>query len=123
MDLQLAVGLGERGAAISQDERREVRRLAEGLLGRAAGGARCPADRRIEGYLATHFADLAGQAPLRLPAALVLPRHGVAREVSLPADGDTFRNEYLTSHRVLNGVLHNPKSDRRTTSGTFHVCE
>ena len=36
---------------------------------------------------------------------------------------DQYSNEYLTSYRVRNGVLHNPRSDRRTTSGTFHVCE
>jgi hypothetical protein len=29
----------------------------------------------------------------------------------------------VTSYRVRNGVLHNPRSDRRTTKGTFHVCE
>ena len=43
--------------------------------------------------------------------------------MSLPVDGDSFRNELVHSYRVQNGVLHNPLSDRRTTSGTFHVCE
>jgi hypothetical protein len=82
---------------------------------------RCPADRRIEAFLNAHFADLIGSARLRLPEAFVLRRHGIARELSLPADADACRNEYLTSYRVRNGVLHNPRSDRRTTSGTFHV--
>jgi len=84
---------------------------------------RCPADGRIEAFLNAQFADLTGTARLRLPDALVLPRHGIARELSLPADSDSCSNEYLTSYRVRNGVLHNPRSDRRTTSGTFHVSE
>jgi hypothetical protein len=103
-----------------------LRKLATTLVrGPRTGAAaqRCPADRRIEAYLNAHFADLIGAKPLRLPDALVLPRHGIARELSLPANSDTCRNEYLTSYRVRNGVLHNPRSDRRTTSGTFHVCE
>ncbi len=84
---------------------------------------RCPADGRIEAFLNAHFADLVRPEPLRLPQALVLPRQGLARELSLPADADSFRSDLLTSYRVRNGVLHNPRSDRRTTSGTFHVCE
>src|SRR3954468_1341459 len=43
---------------------------------------RCPVDRRIETYLAHHFADVKLEAPLRLPArTLVLSRHGIAREL------------------------------------------
>ncbi len=85
---------------------------------------RCPTDRRIESFLHEHFADLPGEAELRLPErTLTLDRHGLARELSLPVDGDSFQNELIHSYRVLNGVLHNPLNDRRTTSGTFHVCE
>src|SRR6185503_16624118 len=69
------------------------------------------------------FADAAPAEPMRLPDAVALPAYGLARELSLPRDEDTYRNEYVTSYRVRNGVLHNPKSDRRTTKGTFHVCE
>jgi hypothetical protein len=85
---------------------------------------RCPADRRIERFLHEHFADLPGEPALRLPErTLTLDRHGIARELSLPVDGNSFRNELIYSYRVQNGVLHNPLNDRRTTSGTFHVCE
>jgi phosphoenolpyruvate carboxykinase (diphosphate) len=105
----------------------ELRNAAAALVHGARGVERpartCPADQRIEAFLNTHFAELTGTARLRLPSALVLPRYGIARELSLPAEVDTCRNEYLTSYRVRNGVLHNPRSDRRTTSGTFHVCE
>ncbi len=85
---------------------------------------RCPVDRRIESFLAQHFADLRLPTALRLPGkTLVLSRHGIARELSLPAGGNQFQTDYLSSYRVKNGILHNPKSDRRTTEGTFHVTE
>ncbi|HEX5271718.1 MAG TPA: hypothetical protein VFW33_14570, partial [Gemmataceae bacterium] len=125
MDLESAVGIPGADTS-SSDGRVAVRKLATDLVRgpRAAAPAddRCPADRRIEAFLNAHF-GLARVARLRLPDALALPRHGVARELSLPADGDTYGNEYVTSYRVRNGVLHNPRSDRRTTKGTFHVCE
>ena len=84
---------------------------------------RCPLDVRVEQFLATHFADVTKE-PLRLPdATMVLDQHGIARELSLPVDGDTFSNAYVSSYRVRNGVLHNPRHDRRTTKGTFHIVE
>jgi hypothetical protein len=104
--------------------------LAEGLLAnyrektRLLEDYRCPADRRIEAFLASHFAELDLVEPLRLPArTLVLDRHGVARELSLPAHGDEYVGPLVSSYRVRNGILHNPKNDRRTTEGTFHVTE
>jgi hypothetical protein len=85
---------------------------------------RCPADRRIEDYLQAHFADLALPWKPRLPApTLVLDEAGLARQLSLPAEGDKFTSPLLESYRIRNGVLNNPKSDRRTTEGTFHVAE
>jgi len=126
VELASAVGIYAK-AAVPSNGAAEVRRLAEDLVARPRPAAsrddRCPADRRIEAFLNSHFTDLTRADRLRLPAALVLPRHGIARELSLPADGDTYRNEYVTSYRVRNGVLHNPRSDRRTTKGTFHVSE
>jgi len=126
MNLATAVGIdGSRG--MSPQDLAEVRALAESIVGRARPGhletGLCPADRRIETFLNAHFADLTEESPLRLPDSLALPRHGIAREFSLPANGDSYRNEHVTSYRVRNGVLHNPRSDRRTTKGTFHVCE
>lgn len=85
---------------------------------------RTPVDARIESFLASHFADLNLPKRLRLPhQTLVLDRHGMARELSLPIGGHKFENELISSYRVKNGVLHNPRSDRRTTAGTFHVAE
>ena len=101
-------------------------RLLDGFRERVRllGEHRCPADQRINGFLQSHFAELRSDPPLRVPArALVLARHGIARELSLPAHGDHCASELLNSYRVGNGVLHNPKSDRRTSGGTFHVVE
>lgn len=83
---------------------------------------RSPVDTRIEAFLGEHFADL-GVKPKLPESGIVLFRHGIARELSLPSNGDEFTSELLSSYRVRNGVLHNPRSDRRTTAGTFHVAE
>src|SRR5271166_3407340 len=87
-------------------------------------GERCPTDQRIENFLNDHFGDLNLVSPLRLPSeSLVLPRHGIARGLSIPEGTDSYSNPHLTSFRVRNGILHNPRSDRRTTQGTFHIAE
>ncbi len=80
----------------------------------------CPVDRRIQDYLDS---VLGHDAP-RLPAtSFVLDRYGLARTLSLPPDQDRFESDIITSYRVRQGVLHNPRSDRRTTKGIFHVAE
>lgn len=84
---------------------------------------RAPIDERIERFLTNYLGDAPIEKIPTLPTALTLDRHGMARILSLPADGDRFENELLTSYRVHNGVVHNPRNDRRTTKGTFHVCE
>ncbi len=84
----------------------------------------CPADTRIEKFLQQHFADVGLEETLRLPRrSLILDRHGLSREMSLPIDADSYSNDFVSSYRVRNGVLNNPLHDRRTTSGTFHVAE
>ena len=60
---------------------------------------------------------------ISLRIRFVLDRPGLARVMSLPADADHFSSPYLESYRVRQGVLHNPRSDRRTTQGIFHVVE
>ncbi len=82
----------------------------------------CPADARIQAFLCDYLGDI--QVPPRLPGrTLVLDRYGLARTLSLPPDRDEHVSPMLSSFRVANGVLHNPKADRRTTAGTFHVAE
>ena len=122
---------------LHDDEAMEQVELPEGLLAnleeknRLLAPMQAPVDKRIEAYLQSHFADLhsngsaesAGNG-LRLPrCTLTLSQHGMARELSLPDRGETFQNELVSSYRLANGVLHNPKTDRRTTQGTFHVVE
>jgi hypothetical protein len=104
----------------------EVERLLAGLQQRVRllGDIRCPVDERIESYLASCCGHLGPERVPRLPdRTLVLNREGLAREMSLPARSDSFSNELVYSYRVRNGVLHNPRADRRTTQGTFHVAE
>ncbi len=82
----------------------------------------CPADHRIQNFLYDYLQD-AVEVP-RLPNhTFVLDRHGLARLMSLPPDRDEFASDIISSYRVRQGVLHNPKSDRRTTQGIFHVVE
>lgn len=81
-------------------------------------------DQRIESFLHSYLGDAPFGETLHLPhPTLCLDRHGMARILSLPAEGDRFENELLASYRTHNGVVHNPRADRRTTQGTFHVCE
>ena len=82
----------------------------------------CPVDARIQAFLYDYLGDIV--VPPRLPArTLLLDRPGLARTASLPPDQDEFRSDIIASYRTANGVLHNPKSDRRTTAGIFHVAE
>lgn len=103
--------------------------VAENLLksyrekSRLLAGYLCPPDRRIQDFLDDYLAGC-GQSVPRLPEnTLNLDRESMAREIALPHNGDVFRNEYVSSYRIRNGVLHNPASDRRTTKGSFHIVE
>jgi hypothetical protein len=79
-----------------------------------------PVDARIQTYLN----DLLGKDAPQLPAkTLVLDQFGLARGLSLPYGKDEYFNDQVSSYRLRQGVLHNPKSDRRTTKGVFHVAE
>src|SRR5215211_1051919 len=82
----------------------------------------CPADNRIQTFLYDYLQD--ATAVPKLPARpFALDRAGLARALSLPPDRDDFSSEIIQSYRVKQGILHNPKSDRRTTKGIFHVTE
>jgi len=75
-------------------------------------------------YYRSGLRDIPLDAPPRLPRdTFELDRHGLARVLSVPAKGDAFESDILSSYRCKNGVLHNPKHDRRTTKGVFHVVE
>lgn len=79
-------------------------------------------DQRIQNFLYEQL-DTHAEVP-RLPATtLVLDRPGLARVLSLPPDADKHVSDILSSHRVAQGVIHNPRSDRRTTQGIFHIAD
>jgi len=83
-----------------------------------------PVDQRVQDYLSDLFAPLGWEKRLWVPSdSLVLERHGMARALSLPPDKDSFESDIVSSFRVKQGILNNPKSDRRTTKGVFHVAE
>ncbi|MBI4944076.1 MAG: hypothetical protein HY830_25320 [Actinobacteria bacterium] len=109
-------------------ESTEAARLSRPILARQRELSRrladrlCAADGRIQAFLDDYLADT-GEQP-RLPRrTLVLDEPGLARDLSLPFDGDSFISPLLSSYRLVNGVLHNPVNDRRTTAGVFHVAE
>jgi phosphoenolpyruvate carboxykinase (diphosphate) len=94
-------------------QRELSRRLADRL---------CATDQRIQAFLDDYLAD--ADARPQLPRrTLVLDEAGLARQLSLPFDGDSFSSPLLSSYRLVNGVLHNPANDRRTTAGVFHIAE
>ncbi len=85
---------------------------------------RCPADQRIQDFLNDYLKRNGVDEEIKLPGeTFTLNEAGLARELSLPLIDDKHQSELLESYRVKQGVLHNPKNDRRTTSGVFHIVE
>lgn len=81
-----------------------------------------PVDKRINNFLNDYLSEVA--VPSELPRnTFTLDRYGLARLLSIPPDRDEVVSPMLRSYRLRNGILHNPKSDRRTTAGIFHVAE
>ena len=154
MDFQRALGLNPDGSAIHADRKQLIRYvvlklaalglshpllpddseflpLAHDLLSTFRERSRllaehlCPPDKRIQDFVDRHLEGLSLNGPTRLPwQTFVLDRHGLARELSLPFDGDSVQTSLVSSYRLAkSGVLHNPARDRRTTKGVFHIAE
>ena len=84
----------------------------------------CPADSRIQAFLNDYLGEVCPAGAPHLPSrTLVLDRPGLGRILSLPSGEPSFSSPYLNSYRVAQGIVHNPKSDRRTTKGVFHIAE
>ncbi|MFC1774132.1 hypothetical protein ACFL3A_12375 [Pseudomonadota bacterium] len=84
---------------------------------------RCPADQRIQDFLNNYLAENGVEQRVELPGTtFILDEPGMARELSLPLKGTHFHSELVDSYRLLQGILHNPRSDRRTTKGVFHIA-
>lgn len=83
----------------------------------------CPADERIQTFINNYFKGL-DVPEIKIPSfTFTLDFYGIARELSLPEKREEFLSKYVSSYRVRQGVLHNPKNDRRTTKGVFHIAE
>jgi phosphoenolpyruvate carboxykinase (diphosphate) len=115
-------------ATVANDSDTEFQEMAAALLlhhretDRLLADYLCPADQRIQSFLNEYFRGV--RVPVKLPGqTFVLDRHGLARALSLPPNRDYFHSDIVSSYRVRQGVLHNPKSDRRTTKGIFHIAE
>ncbi len=78
--------------------------------------------KRINQFFGSYFHE-SPTHPKVVDDSLTLDHHGLAREMSLPPDANAFSNEYIDSYRIKQGVLHNPRNDRRTTEGSFHIVE
>src|SRR5450432_3903409 len=88
---------------------------------RLLGHYLCPVDQRIQTFLYDYLQNV---PVTKLPTrTFVLDRPGLARILSLPLDRDEFHSDIISSYRVKQGVLHNPRSDRRTTQCIFHDTE
>ncbi|MCG8573203.1 MAG: hypothetical protein MJB14_23970 [Spirochaetes bacterium] len=84
----------------------------------------CPVDQRIQDFLDGYLADTYLEKKPRLPSTtFILDRYGLARELALPPDKNEFVTDIVRSYRCYNGIVHNPKNDRRTTKGSFHVTD
>jgi len=85
---------------------------------------RCPADQRIQDFLNGYFRRNNVDQEIKLPGeTFSLNEEGLARELSLPYESNIYKSDLLSSYRLIQGVLHNPKNDRRTTKGVFHIVE
>jgi phosphoenolpyruvate carboxykinase (diphosphate) len=84
----------------------------------------CPADQRIQNFIDNYLAEYREEIQPRIPSnSFIVDSHGIARALSLPPDKDSFVSDIVSSYRLKQGVLNNPKYDRRTTQGVFHVSE
>lgn len=83
-----------------------------------------PIAQRIQDFIDDYLAEIPGYKSIAMPQhTLVLDSHGLARNMSLPPNVDVYETDIVKTYRTLQGVVHNPKSDKRTTKGVFHVCE
>ncbi|HOO83843.1 MAG TPA: hypothetical protein PLS94_04710 [Prolixibacteraceae bacterium] len=83
-----------------------------------------PVAQRIQDFIDSYLGDLPGYKSIPIPQhTLVLDTHGLARRMSVPPNCDLYETDIVSTYRTAQGILHNPKSDKRTTKGVFHVCE
>ena len=88
---------GELEAEAIRDATRDVlARYRE--LSRLLREHQCGVDRRVQAFLDDVLDGLSLNGATRLPPnPLILDRHGLARELSLPAEADSFHNDIIAS--------------------------
>lgn len=112
----------------SEDDSQRIIQLFDQIIAdfkekkRLVDGSELPINRRITKFFDRYFNEFS-EKPRVLSDTFTLDQYGLARSLSLPANGDTFSSEYLKSYRIKQGILNNPKNDRRTTKGSFHIVE
>ncbi len=85
-------------------------------------GIYAPADQRIQDFIDAYLSGSGSEAGPKLPdSTLICDKPGLARMLSLPPHLNYYRNKLIESYRIRQGILHNPKNDRRTTQGSFHI--
>lgn len=83
-----------------------------------------PVAQRIQNFIDAYLGDLPNYKSINLPPhTLILDMHGLARTMSLPPNADIYETDIVKTYRTAQGIVHNPKADKRTTKGVFHVCE
>lgn len=83
-----------------------------------------PVGARIQDFINDYLSDVPGEKNIELPQhTLVLDYHGLARMMSMPPNADIYETDIVSTYRCAQGILHNPKEDKRTTKGVFHICE
>ncbi|MGQ8336560.1 hypothetical protein ACUNWD_08425 [Sunxiuqinia sp. A32] len=83
-----------------------------------------PLGERVLNFLHDYLSDVPGDNKVTLPSyPFILDRYGLGRMLSLPVNDDYYETDIIRSYRTAQGVLNNPKEDRRTTKGVFHVAE
>jgi hypothetical protein len=91
---------------------------------RWASGIYAPADQRIQNFINDYVKDLDLEEIPQIPNnTFISDKPGLSRVLSLPPHHNHYKNEYINSYRIKQGILHNPKNDRRTTKGSFHIVE
>jgi hypothetical protein len=125
INLHLAA-LGQPTCEVEHDQ--SYLKIADGLLKnyslqrRLLSRYRCPADQRIQDFLNACLRENGVECEILLPGETFILEEGLARELSVPFQANEYHSPYIDSYRVRQGVLHNPKNDRRTTKGVFHIA-
>lgn len=125
----IVMKLAAQGFSVPEtDAEQDVLELAGDLFRRYAEQSRLltghlpPPDHRIQSFLDDVLSQVGED--VHLPdQTVVVDRHGLARELSIPEGANEYQNDQVSSYRLGNGVLHNPENDRRTTKGVFHIAD